>query len=79
MKRRWIPSYTPEPDGLTCGQRAEHATRALKSGRYDAAGSDPLTATGDLLGDLMHYADREGFDFEEAMARARKYYEEETP
>jgi hypothetical protein len=37
-----------------------------------------LVATGDLLGDLMHLAAREGFDFEEALRRGRTYFQEEA-
>ena len=34
-------------------------------------------ALGDLLGDLMHWADAKGFNFELALLRARHHYEAE--
>jgi hypothetical protein len=41
-------------------------------------GVDYEDALGDLLGDLMHLADREPFDFEPALGRARGHYAAET-
>ena len=35
-------------------------------------------ATSDLLGDLMHWCDRNGFKFDLALERARGHYEAET-
>jgi hypothetical protein len=41
-------------------------------------GTDEEDALGDLLADLMHWADRRNFDFGLALDRARWHYEEET-
>ncbi len=38
---------------------------------------DPNTALADLIGDLGHFADNHGIDFEQAVRRGLKYWEEE--
>lgn len=40
-------------------------------------GTEMEDALGDLLGDLMHWADAKGFNFELALLRARDHYEAE--
>jgi hypothetical protein len=41
-------------------------------------GTDYEDALGDLLCNLMHWADRNGFDFKLALDRAQDHYREET-
>jgi hypothetical protein len=41
-------------------------------------GADWEDALGDLLTDLMHWADRNNFDMDAALERARGHYEAET-
>ncbi len=55
---------------------------AIAAGLVDAfkdkTGADQCDALADLLGDLMHYADAYGFDFDEELRRARNYHDEEV-
>ena len=65
-------------------RRAEWGYRAVEA--YAAAthlninpDADGLTTgIGDLLGSLIHLCEREGINFEEMMAKGRRYYQEET-
>jgi hypothetical protein len=57
--------------------RAKWAQAALRAFRK-ATGADAEEALGDLLCDLMHWSDRNNFDFEAALDRARMHYEAET-
>jgi hypothetical protein len=57
--------------------RAEWAAAALRHFQC-ITGTDYEDALGDLLGDLMHWCDRNNFDFELALNRARGHYEAET-
>jgi hypothetical protein len=66
----------PDIDGKN-GDRAKWAYAALQAFRAQT-GVDYEDALGDLLGDLMHLADREPFDFEAALERARGHYAAET-
>jgi hypothetical protein len=66
----------PDPEGLN-GDRAEWAARALRTFQA-ATGTDRDDALADLLGDLMHLADRDGYDFDRELKRARQFYAEET-
>ncbi len=50
---------------------------ALRQFLY-ATGCDYEDSLGDLLSDLMHWSDRNNFDFEAALCRARGHYEAET-
>jgi hypothetical protein len=58
-------------------ERAQWAKAALRAFMLET-GVDYEDALGDLLGDLMHLADREPFDFEAALDRARGHYAAET-
>ncbi|WP_161967513.1 hypothetical protein [Fimbriiglobus ruber] len=40
--------------------------------------TDDMDVLSDLLGDLMHWADRNNCDFEAASLRAQSHYEAET-
>ena len=57
--------------------RAAWADKAIAAFR-DATGTDREDALGDLLADLMHWADRAGYGFNEALDRARGHYAAET-
>ena len=57
--------------------RAEWAASALRHFQC-VAGTDYEDALGDLLAGLMHWSDRNNFDFEAALFRARGHYEAET-
>lgn len=66
----------PDPEGMN-DDRARWAGVALTAFRRET-GADREDAVGDLLGDLMHWCDRAGFDFAIALDRARMHYEAET-
>jgi hypothetical protein len=72
MKRR-LPS---DPEGLN-DDRAEWAAAALLQFQC-ATGTDRGDAVADLLADLMHFCDRERFDFAEQLDQARRHYAAET-
>jgi hypothetical protein len=57
--------------------RASWADKAISTFR-DATGTDMEDALSDLLTDLMHWADRAGYSFKEALDRARSHYKAET-
>jgi hypothetical protein len=57
--------------------RSSWADKAISAFR-DATGTDREDALTDLLADLMHWADRAGYGFREALDRARSHYEAET-
>jgi hypothetical protein len=66
----------PNPDKLNA-DRAQWAGAALEEFRR-ATGSDYEDALGDLLCDLMHWSDRNNFDFDAALCRAQGHYKAET-
>ena len=66
----------PDPEGMN-GDRAEWAGAALRHFQC-VTGTDYEESLGDLLGDLMHWSDRNNFDFEAALFRARGHYAAET-
>lgn len=66
----------PDPENMN-DSRAEWAGLAL-SAFMERTGADQEDALGDLLGDLMHWSDRNNFDFELALERARWHYDAET-
>lgn len=66
----------PDPENMN-DSRAEWAGLALST-FMERTGADQEDALGDLLGDLMHWADRQNFDFDLALERARWHYEAET-
>jgi hypothetical protein len=63
-----------EPTNL---QRAVWAERALIAFR-ETTNCDWEDCLGDLLCDLMHWADASKFDFDAALDRARMHYEAEV-
>jgi hypothetical protein len=72
-RRRPLP---PDPETMN-GERAEWAAVALRHFQC-VTGSDYEDSLGDLLGNLMHWADRSNFDFDAALCRARGHYAAET-
>jgi hypothetical protein len=70
------PKKKPDPEGMN-DERAESAGKAITAFQ-DATATDDEDALTDLLADLMHWSDRAGFDFEQALERARCHYDAET-
>jgi len=66
----------PDPEGMNNG-RAEWAAAALRHFQC-TTGTDFEDALADLLGDLMHWSDRNGANFDDDLSRARMHYEAET-
>jgi len=58
-------------------RRAQLAGAALSTFMKET-GTDQEDALGDFLADLMHWADRNNYDFDAALDRARFHYEAET-
>jgi hypothetical protein len=69
-------SLPPDVDELN-HKRAQWAKTAVQA-FIAQTGVDYEDALGDLLCDLMHLSDREPFDFEAALDRARGHYAAET-
>ena len=66
----------PDPDGKNA-ERAGWAETALRAFQEDV-GTDDEDMLADLLSDLMHWCDREGYVFAEALRRGSYHYGEET-
>ena len=66
----------PDPEGMN-DDRGEWAAAALRHFQC-TTGSDYDDAPCDLICDLMHWCDRNGFDFDDALRTARMHYEAET-
>lgn len=66
----------PDPEGMN-DRRAAWADSALASFSADT-GSGRDEAIGDLICNLIHWCDRNNFDFDSVLVRARNYYIEET-
>jgi hypothetical protein len=66
----------PDPEGRN-DHRAAWAGKALDD-FIVATGTDEEDAVGDLLVDLMHWCDRNNYDFDLAFDRALSHYEAET-
>jgi hypothetical protein len=73
MAKRKLP---PDPENMNDG-RAKWAGAALRHFQC-TTGTDWDEGPADLLGDLMHWCDRNGFDFETELSRARRHYQTET-
>jgi len=71
--RKHLP---PDPENMN-DNRAAWAGAAL-SAFMMVTGIDEEDALGDLLADLMHWADRHGYDFDAALDRGRWHYDAET-
>jgi len=70
------PDIPPDPENMN-NDRAEWAAAALRHFQC-ITGTEYEDALGDLLCDLMHWSDRNDFDFAAALERARMHYEAET-
>jgi hypothetical protein len=70
------PELPPDPEGMN-DDRSAWAGAALAT-FMQVTGSEKEDALGDLLTNLMHYSDRNNFDFDAALDRARWHYEAET-
>lgn len=66
----------PDPDGLN-ESRAKRAAGALQVYQR-VASTDDESLLYDLLVDLRHWADRNGTDFDETVAKSKESYVEET-
>ena len=64
-----------EPEGMN-DRHAEWAGLAIAA-FMTATGTDGEDALGDLLTDLMHWADRNDYDFDAALFRAQGHYDAE--
>jgi hypothetical protein len=70
------PKLPPDPDGLN-DDRSAWAGSALATFML-VTGTEEADALGDLLADLMHWADRKGYEFQAALDCARQHYDAET-
>ena len=66
----------PDPEGMN-DNRAKWARSAVRRFQRQT-GTDRGTAVSDLLCDLMHFCDREGFDFRAELETATMHYKAET-
>lgn len=66
------------PDPENDNDRRSDAARSALFMFSKETGSDFGDAVCDLLGDLMHFCDRHGFDFDNELRKARGHYAEET-
>lgn len=66
----------PDPENMN-DARAAWAAAALRCFSQET-GTDDEDALTDLLADLMHWSDRNGGDFENALHFARLHYDAET-
>jgi hypothetical protein len=70
------PIIPPDPEKMN-DARAEWAGACIRHFQC-STGTDFDDALADLLCDLMHWADRNGFDFEAQFRRGSTHYEAET-
>jgi hypothetical protein len=66
----------PDPENMN-NDRAEWAAAALRHFQC-TTGTDYEDTISDLLGDLMHWCERNGVKFDAELSRARRHYEAET-
>ena len=66
----------PDPEEMN-DKRAAWASSSLRA-FITETGVDEEDALGDLLCNLMHWSDRNNYDFDAALDRARFHYEAET-
>jgi hypothetical protein len=70
------PQLETDPENMN-HKRAAWAEAALREFQR-ATGAEDENALGDLLCDLMHLADRRGWNFDAGLERAQMHYEAET-
>lgn len=82
--RSWLASIqlqgkarSPADPERMNADRAEWASKALGAFR-EVAGCQQGDDVADLVADLIHYCDRNGYAFEEELDRARQHYADET-
>jgi hypothetical protein len=70
------PALPPDPEGMNdaCANWAAGAVQTFQA----ITGTDEEDVLSDLLADLMHWSDRNHYDFEAALLRARGHYHAET-
>ena len=66
----------PDPEGMN-GRRAGYVAAAIHQFQ-SSTGTDWEDAVADLLCDLIHFCDRESFNFDKELDRARMHYQAET-
>jgi hypothetical protein len=71
-----LPPLPPDPEGMN-DARANWAHKAVRVFQ-ELTGADDEDALCDLLADLLHWADRNRYDFGAALFRARDHYRAET-
>lgn len=71
-----VTRETPDPEHMNAN-RSGFASAAVEHFQ-EQTGTDDEDAVADLLADLMHFCDRDGYDFDAELARARMHYTEET-
>lgn len=67
----------PDPDCQNA-ERAAWAHVAIRAFEGVTGADDGIETVGDLLCDLMHWCDRHGVDFKDALASAQSNYRDET-
>jgi hypothetical protein len=70
------PRLPPDPDGMNDDRSNWAGSAPAKF--MEVTGTEEADALGDLLADLMHWADRKGYDFDAALECARAHYHAET-
>jgi hypothetical protein len=75
-KRKTRRKLPPDPENMN-GDRAEWAASSLRQFQC-VTGTDYDTALLDFLCDVMHWCDRNGFNFDAQLAHARRHYEAKT-
>jgi hypothetical protein len=76
MGRRVIKPLPPDPEEMN-DARSSWADAAIAAFQ-DETNTDIEDAVADLLCDLMHWCDRNMFDFDRELERGKNHYEEET-
>lgn len=71
-----LSELSADPEGMN-DRRSAWADAAIRTFQ-SVTGANEDDALGDLLTDLMHWSDRNQFDFNIALDRARWHYEAET-
>lgn len=68
--------YVKKGRDVTNDDRAEWADKGVRAFQ-NAVKTDDESVLGDLLADLMHWADKNNYDFDSALERGRDHYTEE--
>ncbi|KVV40977.1 hypothetical protein WT27_13750 [Burkholderia territorii] len=75
--QRRVKGHSPADPERMNDDRAEWASKALEAFR-EVTGCQQGDDIADLLADLIHYCDRNGYAFEGELDRARQHYADET-